>query len=577
MVSSPLVVLDIETDGLDPTKIWVAVTKSLPGGETEVHYTPASLAEALGGSRRVVGHNLIGYDLPVLERLWGLSVASERVIDTLVMSRLADPQRPGGHSLKEWGEKLGFPKGAYSDWSQCSEEMVQYCQQDVAVTERVYYALLTELGDVLNSEAYTLEHEVQFIIQQQVCNGWLIDQSKAYQLLAKLKERQYAIEEKVQTTFLPLPVYIKEVTPKYKKDGNFSTVGLKFLGDSWETVGGPFSRVDFPSFNLGSRQQIGRFLQHFGWKPECFTGTGQAVVDEPTLAKVKDIPEAQLIAEYLLVQTRVAHVQSWLDAMDERDGRVHGAVKSNGTVTGRMTHSGPNMAQVPSGHSPYGKECRECWTVPDGYSLVGFDASGLELRMLAHYMRDEGFIHEILTGDIHKANQKLAGLESRDQAKTFIYALIYGAGNAKLGSVVGGDKGHGERLRRRFFHNLPAFPDLRDRVSSKAQRGFLIGLDGRHVPVRSEHSALNTLLQSAGAIVMKKALTTLDEYAKLWGITYNFIGNIHDEVQTEVKTSESEKFGRLATSCIEAAGIHFNLRCPLAGEFKIGRNWSETH
>ena len=189
MVSSPLVVLDIETDGLDPTKIWVAVTKSLPDGETEVHYTPDSLSEALGGSRRVVGHNLIGYDLPVLERLWGLSVAPERVIDTLVMSRLADPQRPGGHSLKEWGEKLGFPKGDYSDWSQCSEEMVKYCQQDVEVTERVYYALLTELGDVLNSEAYTLEHEVQFIIQQQVRNGWLIDQSKAYQLLAKLKER----------------------------------------------------------------------------------------------------------------------------------------------------------------------------------------------------------------------------------------------------------------------------------------------------------------------------------------------------------------------------------------------------
>ena len=173
-----------------------------------------------------------------------------------------------------------------------------------------------------------------------------------------------------------------------------------------------------------------------------------------------------------MTQKRLAQVSSWLQEMGE-DDRVRGFVNHNGTITGRMTHSNPNMAQVPSTTSPYGKECRSCWVAPPGYKLIGIDASGLELRMLAHYMGDEDFTHEILNGDIHTANQNIAGLKSRDQAKTFIYALIYGAGDGKLGSVVGGNKRQGKELREHFFANLPAFANLRNKVSGSAARGFL--------------------------------------------------------------------------------------------------------
>jgi len=219
---------------------------------------------------------------------------------------------------------------------------------------------------------------------------------------------------------------------------------------------------------------------------------------------VKDIPEAMLIAEYLLVQKRIAQVQSWLDAVED-DGRVHGYVNANGAVTGRMTHSSPNMAQVPAVYSPYGKECRQAWTVPKGYSLVGCDASGLELRMLAHYMDDEGYTYEIINGDIHTANQMAAGLPTRDKAKTFIYAFLYGAGDAKIGSIVDGTKRDGAKLKAKFLKNTPSLGSLRERVGNASARGYLLGLDGRKLYIRSEHAALNTLLQSAGAIIMKKA------------------------------------------------------------------------
>jgi DNA polymerase I-like protein with 3'-5' exonuclease and polymerase domains len=453
--------------------------------------------------------------------------------------------------------------------------MVEYCRQDVRVNELVYQRLLRELASFGN-QSLMLEGQVQGIISKQIKSGWLVDQEKAFVLLAELKEKKMDLEDRVHEKFKPLPTFIKEVTPKVKKDGSYSVVGLKFLGEQWETAVAPFSRLDYPEFNLGSRQQIGRYLKHFGWKPETFTEKGQPIVDESVLNKVKGIPEAELIGEYLMVQKRIAQIQSWLDAVEE-DGRVHGYVNANGAVTGRMTHSSPNVAQVPAGNAPYGKQCREVWTVPTGYKLVGMDASGLELRMLAHYMNDEAYTNEILTGDIHTANQLAAGLETRNQAKTFIYAFLYGAGDSKIGSIVGGTAKDGKRLKEKFLRNTPALRTLRERVGVASGRGYVLGLDGRRVAVRSEHAALNTLLQSAGAIVMKKALCLLDEYATMYGIDYKFIGNIHDEIQTEVSEKDADWFGKLAASCVEAAGLHFKLNCPLAGDYQIGTDWSQTH
>ena len=573
------IVFDIEANGLNPDTVWCIIAYEREAKEY-IEWSGNTLPNfkdwiAEQEELEVIGHNIIGYDIPVLEKLLNVDFSNCKVTDTLVMSRLAEPSRLGGHGLENWGQLLHQPKGEHSDWLNFSQDMVEYCKQDVRVNELVYQRLLRDLRD-FGTESVVLEGQVQRIISKQIENGWLLNQRAAFNLLGELKEKKFDLEDKVHEKFKPLPTFIKEITPKVKKDGTYSIVGLKFLGDQWEIAVAPFSRLDYPEFNLGSRQQIGRYLKYFGWKPETFTDKGQPIVDEGVLSKVKGIPEAELIGEYLMIQKRIAQVQSWLDAVKD-DGRVHGYVNANGAVTGRMTHSSPNMGQVPAGYSPYGKECRAVWVVPDGYKLVGMDASGLELRMLAHYMNDKDYTNEILTGDIHTANQLAAGLDTRSQAKTFIYAFLYGAGDAKIGSIVGGTARDGRRLKAKFLKNTPALGALRERVGVASGRGFVFGLDRRKVSIRSEHAALNSLLQSAGAIIMKKALCILDEYATLHKIDYKIIGNIHDEIQTEVATKDAERFGRLATASIEAAGLHYKLNCPLAGEYQIGDNWSETH
>ena len=573
------IVFDIETNGLNPSKVWLVWVYERDTDKYVLFSadTVSAFSQYIKdmGECRVIGHNIIDFDIPVCERLLATDFSKCSVSDTLVMSRLADPSRDGGHSLGSWGERLGFPKGEHDDWDNFTQDMVEYGKQDVSVNELVYKGLLSELSG-FGSESIDLEHRVQAVISQQIKRGWTLDQEKSFVLLAELKEKKYDLEDEVHEVFKPLPTFVKQVCPKIKKDGAMSVVGLKFLGDSWEVVGGEFSRIDFPAFNLGSRQQIGRYLQYFGWKPKQFTETGQAIVDEAVLREVKGIPQASLIGEYLMIQKRIAQVQSWLDAVTD-EGRVHGYVNPNGAVTGRMTHSSPNMGQVPAVYSPYGKQCRDVWTVPKGYKLVGMDASGLELRMLAHYMNDEDYTNEILNGDIHTANQLAAGLDTRDQAKTFIYAFLYGAGDAKIGSIVGGTAKDGKRLKEKFLANTPALGDLRERVGLAAGRGYVLGLDRRRVAIRSSHAALNSLLQSAGAIIMKKALCLLHEYATLWGIDFHIIGNIHDEIQTEVREEKAEVFGRLATSCVEAAGTYYKLNCPLAGDYKVGNTWADTH
>lgn len=572
------IVFDIEADGFDPTQVWCMVTEDVDTGHIEVTKYPTYLdfEKYLGSADEIIGHNIIAYDLWAIDKLWGWKVPrGTKVTDTLVLSRLDNPSRDGGHSLRNWGKEFGYPKGDHNDFTQLTDEMVEYCVRDVRINTQVYRGLTSALAN-FGDESIELEHKVQAIIAQQSRTGWLLDQEKANSLLGELRQRLWELEQEVREVFQPLPVFIKEVKPKYKADGSLSIVGLKFLGEEYTKVSGPFSRVDYTPFNLGSRQQIGRYLQHFGWKPQTFTPTGNPEVNESILGSIKGIPEAALISEYLTVQKRIAQVESWVEAVAE-DGRVHGYVNAIGAVTGRMTHSSPNLAQVPASYSPYGEDCRGCWTVPEGYLLVGCDASGLELRMLAHYMGDDDYTQELLHGDIHTTNQRAAGLETRDQAKTFAYSLLYGAGDAKIGQVVGGSARRGKELKERFLRNTPALEQLRKRVERASKRGFLRGLDGRRLWIRSEHAALNTLLQSAGAIVMKQAMVIFDEYGTKNGYDFKYLAQIHDEAQLEVAEKHAVAVGRLYRDSIIAAGLHFNLRCPLAAEYKIGKDWSSTH
>ena len=602
---------DIETDGLEATKVH-CICAMLDNDETTVYNFIGGEANGLFrkwlASENVdtlIGHNIINFDVPVLRSITGMDW-SFRLRDTLVLSRLHNPSLDGGHSLRAWGERLGDYKDDYQGgWEEYSHDMLIYCQQDVRVTKSLYNHFVKHLTF---SEAVNLEHTTAEIIKQQTDNGMILNEERAYELLAEMKEKVLDIEDEVHERFKPLPVWVDLPHPKDKmknKDGSISKryqaqldKGAHFY-DELDAEGDPaiakcevkqcaWGYFEYPEFNLGSRQQIAKYLQHFGWKPKAFTEKGNPIVDEKVLKTVK-IPEAQLIVDYLTITKRVAMVKSWVEAIDERTGRVHGKVNPCGAVTGRMTHSKPNCAQVPATRhgkdgkvlwgfeGGYGADCRDLWTVPKDYKLVGCDASGLELRMLAHYMNDDKYTNEILNGDIHSANQKSAGLQTRDQAKTFIYAFLYGAGDSKIGEVAGGGAKRGRILKKNFLDNTPALKQLREKVSESSGKGWVTGLDGRKLHIRSQHSALNTLLQSAGAVIMKKALVLLDSYARQYDLDYKFVLNVHDEFQCEVREDQADFFGGLAVGSIIQAGKSFKLNCPLDGEYKVGETWQQTH
>lgn len=565
--------LDIETNTAHD-HIWMCWTFDEENGYL-CHEKPETLAPLINKADKVIAHNLIGFDGPVLNRCWGMRLGLKKSMDTLVMSRLYKPDIDGGHSLEAWGNRLGGRKKSdyqriywrlkgvrkYDDkdmshWNTPNIPLMSaYCKRDVKVLVSLYNHLQNELEGW--GESVSLEHSVAVIIKRQEKHGFLFDEAKARKLLAMLSSELADLEGSLQSVFPPI------------------------ITERWSEKTGKQLKDKVEVFNPGSRQQIAKRLQSLGAKFTEKTEKGQIIINEQTLKEI-DLPEAKHITRYLLLQKRISQVSSWFDEVKD-DGRIHGRVISNGAITGRMTHNHPNMAQIPNSGSEYGPECRECFTVPTGYKLVGADASGLELRMLAHYMRDARYVKTVVEGsskdgtDVHTINQKAAGLQTRDQAKTFIYAFLYGAGPAKIGSIVGGNAGVGKRLIAKFLRSTPALQRLRDKVAKHAAKGFVPGLDGRKVWVRSEHSALNTLLQSAGAIVMKKALILLDKKIKAATIDARFVVNVHDEFQLEVEEGKEEEVGKMAVAAIEEAGAYFNLRCPLTGEWNVGLNWRETH
>jgi DNA polymerase I-like protein with 3'-5' exonuclease and polymerase domains len=547
------IILDIETNS-SHDKIWCVVCRDLDTDIVSTFTQPNSLQAYLDSVEKIIAHNGIFFDFPVLKKVWNITVKKSQVIDTLVLSRLYNPSLEDGHSLAAWGQRLGFPKGDFTDFDGgLTDEMIKYCEQDTLVTKQLYLHLEREMKDDFSEKSKELEHQVAIIIAEQERNGFKLDERGATELLCSLKAKLEAIKVEMESIF----------PPRVESGRTHKTTG-KALAD-----------IVTP-FNPGSRQQIAERLQEKGWKPKKHTEKGSVIVDETTLEGI-DIPEAKAIAEYLMLQKRIAQIESWLSAV-ESDGRVHGRVITNGAVTGRMTHMSPNMAQIPNSGAVYGPECRNLWIVEKGNRLVGIDASGLELRMLAHYMNDDEYTSEVVSGDIHTANQKAAGLETRNQAKTFIYAFLYGAGSPKIGSIVGGGAKEGQKLITSFLRNTPKLKALREKVSRiYSQKGWLPGLDGRKLLVRSEHSSLNTLLQGAGAIVMKQALVILKRELTREKIWHEFKVNVHDEWQIETKEETADKVGQLGTWSIEEAGKVLKMRCPLGGEYRTGLTWKDTH
>ena len=546
------VVLDIETDGFNPTKVHCIVAKDITTNTVTV-FDPGNMYGFNNWAKQVdkfIMHNGLSFDAPVLNRLLGTEIAPGKIIDTLILSQLFNPIREKGHSLKAWGEKLNMLKGGEDvNFFKYDKAMLDYCKQDVEITHAVYKELVKE-SEGFSQESVDLEHDIRLIIDQQEKNGFAFDIMKAQQLLATLKDDIYDLEQWALEEFEPTIVEMKTKTKEIP-------------------------------FNIGSRQQIADRLMKKGWKPKQFTDKKNIIINEAVLKKIKE-PELKLTAErfskYFLLQKRAVMVESWIEACDN-DNRVHGRVMTLRTITGRMAHNSPNMAQIPAVYSPYGKACRGLWTVSDikKYKLVGTDASGLELRCLAHYLNDTNYTDEILNGDIHTKNMELAGLEGRAQAKTFIYAFLYGAGPEKIGKIVGEGRDKGNILINRFLSNLPALKRLRNQVENASRRGKIKAIDGRYLKVRSTHSALNTLLQGAGAIICKQWLLHIIKRVYNKKLDVKLVASVHDEYQFEVANEDVNEFCSITKIAMKETEKTLNLRCPLDNDYKVGVTWKETH
>ena len=621
----------------------VHVFNNQPGGRPVTDGLALLSVEALTAEgARIAAHNGIDYDLRVLRKLYGYEIPWTYVDDTLVMSRLIwanmrdvdlenirkrassyagfPPKLAGSHKLEAWGHRLGILKGEYvgdptiwegiadgadrtvakrvafaERWKSWNKAMEDYCVQDVAVT----CALLDLIdGKKYSAEALRLEHQVAHIVNRQHHHGFQFNTEKAIKLYGVLASRRVALEQEVREVF----------QPRYLRHGKVFAPARD--NDALGYVkGARVTKVKLTEFNPSSRDHVAHWLRvQFGWIPAEMTADGRPKVDDEIIDALP-YPEAKPLKEYFMVVKRIGQLaegdRAWLKLV-KADGRIHGRVNTNGAVTGRMTHQDPNTGQVPSGRSPYGHECRELFEVPSNKLQVGCDADALELRDLAGYMAryDNGaYIRTVLEGDksrgtdMHSVNCRALGMDpkakqwngesGRDVAKTWFYAFIYGAGDGKLGGIQSGLKGEaakkiGAAGRASFLKNIQSMGVLVNAVKQAARgRGYLRGLDGRHLHVRSQHAALNTLLQSAGAVQMKRALCILDDDLQRKGYVpgkhYEFIANVHDEWQIEVDPDIAEDVGKTAKDAIRKSGESFGFACPLAGNSAIGRNWNECH
>lgn len=568
---------DIETDGLDPTKVWCIVAQDVDTKEI-VKFTPDNLHlfnPWLSKVDTLIFHNGIGFDVPVLKKLLKSDFSDVNIEDTLIMSQLTNPRREGGHSLARWGDVFGFPKGDHEDWSCFSQEMLDYCVRDVEITTQLYLRLKGE-SRKHGRDSLELEYATKDHCSKQEKYGWYFDNKKALEVLYDVNEELRKAEDEVRSVFTPLPVWVSKtpVKNRFKQDGRRTLAYEKEVKLQCHTNDdGEYGYFDYPELNLGSRQQVARHLQHYGWKPTVLTETGKPKVDESTLDGV-DIPQAKLIARFLMLQKRKSQLDSWLKEFNEDTHSIHARVHTIGTVTNRMSSSNPNLQQVTASGKEFGSEMRSLFTVHQGKVLVGADLSGLELRCLAHYMNDPDYTKEILTGDIHTKNQESAGLGTRNEAKRFIYAYLYGGGDDLIGKIVGGGKKEGRKIKEAFLANTPSLAKLREQVERASNKGWIKALDGRHIKIRSAHSALNFLLQSAGSIIAKRAWVIFHEKCTL---PYKQLGVIHDEIQIECDPEHAESIGKLVVESMRETTGYYNLRCPIDGEYQVGSNWNDTH
>lgn len=590
--------LDIEADSLTPTVIHCVCVRNIGTNEELTFTSKDTFLSWLRDEFCLVGHNILSFDLPWLSRLWGLpDVWFSRCVDTLVLSYLYHPALDGGHSLDEYGRRLKFPKVEFSDFSKFTQQMEEYCRQDVRLCLRVYKALVTRMTKLGYSElSCDIEHKIRHVINEQQDNGFWFDEKRARDFLVHLRGIQSDLTTKIQKLFPPDRVLVKGGRRLRNKKGGFTS---QFDKDAarYEVVidesGETYSVYQQVEFNIGSPQQRVERLTRLGWEPDKFTKKGFPQVDEDSLVRFAEVsgrPEVASMAEWLVLQGRSSMIETWLQNLGS-DSRIHGKILTCGATTRRMTHSNPNTANIPSGaKAKYGHECRSCWGVQPGSGLVlvGYDAAGLETAGLCHYLNNPKATEILLRpkpDDIHTSNARRLTealgrpIDREWGAKTSWYAWLYGAYPPKLGTIVKGPPSDGEIVIETFFRNVPGLKRLIDGIQYewKSSSGRLETIDSGYVVCPNISAALNYKIQSAGAIVMKMTSILLREEAAKIGLWFRKVGDIHDEGQLEVRAEDASHLGNLAVDCIRNAGRLLKFNVALDGDFKVGNSWAETH
>lgn len=585
-------IFDIESDGLldTITKLHCICTIDADTGDIR-SFTPDKIEEGLAylmSADTLIGHNIIAYDIPAIKIVSPqFNIEGIEILDTLVLARLikphlkelhfADkykaeglfPRMYGSHSLKAWGMRLGCHKGDFgqtTDWSEYTPEMLSYCEQDVIVTLTLLQHLQLKSW---STESIKFEHYIAELCDRIGKTGWTFDTDKAAELYVKLAKERDELTAELSELFPPWTVG-EEFIPK--RDNK--TKGYK--------AGEVFLKEKQINFNPNSRKHIEHCLKaKYNWKPKEHTVSGSAKIDE-TVLNILPYPEAKKLAYLFLLQKRLGQLaegkNAWLKL--ERNGKLYHTINPMGTQTSRAASHSPNLQQVPSARGIYGKDCRELFKAPDGYSLVGSDLSGLELRVLASLLKDGGaYAREILEGDIHTANQKAMGLGTRDEAKTAIYCLIYGGGNGRLGEITGKGAEDGARIREGFVKANPAYGRLVSAAKAAVNsKGYLIGLDGRKIYCNSDFKALNYLIQCHGALICKKWLELIDRRLKAEQLDAKIVAWVHDEVQLIVRKGKEEYVGNnILQGSARKAGEAFKINIPIEAEYSVGQTWAETH
>lgn len=596
---------DIEADELleDATRIWCVCVENIETGEQRAFTDMDSFIQWYDSDYVMVGHNFIAYDLVMLNRHWKAGIPITKVVDTFVLSQLYNPTFSGGHSLAAWGNRLKFPKTEFDEWDKFSERMVDYCRNDTALTARLYRKLSARMADVgFKEEGCEIEHLSWNIIQnKQRRNGFPFDVKKAEELYATLRSRQEELEKEIFTVFPPHYGVVASFARGRKQDGtrtkNYER-HVEQYPELRDRPDGGYDAYDWIHFNLGSPlQRIEKLLEH-GWEPTSFTEKGNPKVDEDSLlayAEKSGKTEVTAIAKWLVCNSRGNMVRTWLDAVNPKTNAIHGKLFIASTL--RYRHSNPNSANIPAVKKDENKkilfgeagtwayECRDLFTCgdPDRYSLVGVDAKGLQLRILANYAYSEEFAKTVLTGDPHEKNVQILGLANKPAAKKFIYTLIMGGGGARLAADQAqfGTKltaREGESLKRKMIASVPGFNELIKRLEKELERTGRITLcDGTPILVPSPHMVIPYLLQGDESRLMKKASILLDLEVRRHRLDARKVADIHDEWQWSVKREDVEKFIELALSVFPRAGTAFNYRVPIEGDAKVGLTWAETH